>query len=253
MLPLVVYLSSVILGSSLFSLQSPKLYNDSGDVIETKEKSGIYQEKKYSKNPSEQVHFQKEELSELSAVLQEKAQQGSVLGESTSDLKKGPSGISDGLQTWLREDKGELIPRQVKTVENNHFLGSNGSSTQIVVYEDPAGPSQEKILSFSVNGTEQYGLSVGKKVEITKEEENKTWQIPAQNFDLSEAHHIHVATIRTEDVFGLTDVFFDGAALAVTDSNFNEQRQILELYEVTFERLWDQDERRKIRSNNLYG
>lgn len=112
-----VWIVSAVLGSSLLSLQSPKLYTDTGTVFDATVEEQV--------THNENVHFSPDEIAQLNVVLQQKSLEsslaGSVLGSSTQEpSQKGPGGITDGLQTWIRYDKNEIQPLQVKTVQKTH-------------------------------------------------------------------------------------------------------------------------------------
>lgn len=207
MMSMFVWIVSAVLGSSLLSLQSPKLYTDTGTVFDATVEEQV--------THNENVHFSPDEIAQLNVVLQQKSLEsslaGSVLGSSTQEpSQKGPGGITDGLQTWIRYDKNEIQPLQVKTVQKKRMFGDNGSSTQIIVFKNTSLKDTNKIFSYAVNADEQYSISVGVQIDITKGAERKSWIVPGGSLTKDS---VNIVTIRTENVFGITDVLLNGMPL----------------------------------------
>lgn len=219
MMSLFVWIVSAVLGSSLLSLQSPKLYTDTGAVFDSSVENSDTTQQTSTK---EGVLFSSEEIAELNDVLQQKALEsslaGSILGSTTQSesSQKGPAGIIDGLQTWLRHDKNEIQPLQVKTVQKKRLFGENGSSTQIFVFKNTSPDDVNKVLSFSINGDEQYSIGAGTSIDIIKGEERKSWSVPQE---ANTQDSLNIVSIRTENVFGITDVFFNGTPLYVKNGS----------------------------------
>ena len=199
MLQGIVYLVSFALGTNFMPAQSPKIPIQEPIVVEN-----IQELPQEQSTDLDQYHGEAQQLS-------------FVLGEQTAQEPTTPK--PGPIVQWLRQDKAELSSQQVKRLPGTSITSTDGAGTQFVVYKQPQSTS-EKVLSYQVNNTEKYALSVGSAISLTKGNEQKMWtQSSDQNF---QPETTHVATIRTENVFGLTDIFLDGKALSTEHSSFKQ-------------------------------
>lgn len=147
--------------------------------------------------------FTFEEYQDEAAAIRE------ILGESTSSEAledPAPGGIDDGLELWLRHDDGTFGPTGVSKYDKPTILGKNGTITSIIVFEQETF-AQDKLLSYTYNGKEQLSFTVGPQLGVSKGTASLSW--PVQ----SKKGPIHVAIVKTENIFGVTDVQFDGESL----------------------------------------